>query len=121
LQKIQRKQNDVIHKLRAILITVNNVGLVRSNVEFTKWLRNEVTLPLGKNNEHVAIHLIDFEVLKNNSFVLCNQFKLRARETKIPDVVLFVNGIPLVVGEAKTPVRPAVTWFDAAHDINGVY
>jgi type I restriction enzyme R subunit len=34
---------------------------------------------------------------------------------------MFVNGIPLVVGEAKTPVRPAVTWFDAAHDINVVY
>ena len=34
---------------------------------------------------------------------------------------MFVNGIPLVIGEAKTPVRPAVTWFDAAHDINVVY
>lgn len=115
------KAEEVIHKLRAILITVNNVGLVRANEEFAKWLRNEVSLPIGKNNEHVAIRLIDFDELKNNSFVLCNQFKLRARETKIPDIVMFVNGIPLVVGEAKTPVRPAVTWFDGAHDINVVY
>ncbi len=112
---------EVIHKLRAILITVNNVGLVRANEEFAKWLRNEVTLPFGKNNEHVAIRLIDFDELKNNSFILINQFKLRARETKIPDIALLVNGIPLVIGEAKTPVRPAVTWFDAAHDINVVY
>jgi len=115
------RAEEVIHKLRAILITVNNVGLVRANEEFSKWLRNEVTLPIGNNNEHVAIRLIDFEVLKNNSFVLSNQFKLRARETKIPDIVMFVNGIPLVVGEAKTPVRPAVTWFDGAYDINVVY
>ena len=115
------KAEEVIHKLRAILITVNNVGLVRANEEFSKWLRNEVTLPIGKNNEHVAIRIIDFEELKNNSFVLTNQFKLRARETKIPDIVMFVNGIPLVVGEAKTPVRPAVTWFDGAYDINVVY
>lgn len=115
------KADEVIHKLRAILITVNNVGLVRANEEFAKWLRNEVTLPIGNNNEHVAIRLIDFEVLKNNSFLLCNQFKLRARETKIPDIVMFVNGIPLVVGEAKTPVRPAVTWFDGAHDIKEIY
>jgi len=115
------KAEEVIHKLRAILITVNNVGLVRANEEFAKWLRNEVSLPIGKNNEHVSIRLIDFEELKNNSFVLCNQFKLRARETKIPDIVMFVNGIPLVVGEAKTPVRPAITWFDGAHDINVVY
>ena len=115
------KAHEVIHKLRAILITVNNVGLVRANEEFARWLRNEVTLPIGKNNEHVAIKLIDFDKLKNNSFVICNQFKLRARETKIPDIVLFVNGIPLVVGEAKTPVRPAVTWFDGAHDIKEIY
>ncbi len=53
------KAEEVIHKLRAILITVNNVGLVRANEEFAKWLRNEVTLPIGKNNEHVAIRLID--------------------------------------------------------------
>lgn len=115
------RADEVIHKLRAILITVNNVGLVRANQEFARWLRNEVTLPIGKNNEHMVIRLIDFDELKNNSFVLCNQLKVRARETKIPDIVMFVNGIPLVVGEAKTPVRPAVSWFDGAHDINVVY
>ena len=115
------RAEEVIHKLRAILITVNNVGLVRANEEFSKWLRNEVTLPIGKNNEHVTIRLIDFDEIQNNRFVLSNQFKLRSRETKIPDIVMFVNGIPLVVGEAKTPVRPAVTWFDGAHDINVVY
>jgi len=115
------RADEVIHKLRAILIAVNSVGLVRANEEFAKWLRNEFTMPIGINGEHVAIQLIDFDELKNNSFVLSNQFKLRAREIKIPDIVLFVNGIPLVVGEAKTPVRPAVTWFDAAHDINIVY
>ena len=115
------KAEEVIHKLRAILVTVNNVGLVRANEGFSSWLRNEETLPIGKNNEHVTIRLIDFDELKNNSFVICNQFKLRARETKIPDIVLFVNGIPLVVGEAKTPVRPAVSWLDGAHDINMVY
>ena len=115
------KAHEVIHKLRAILITVNNVGLVRANEEFSRWLRNEVTLPIGKNNEHVVIRLIDFETPKNNSFILSNQFKIRARETKIPDIAMFVNGIPLVIGEAKTPVRPAVSWLDGAHDIHVVY
>ncbi len=115
------KAEEVIHKLRAILISVNNVGLVRSNEEFAKWLRGEISLPLGKDNQHINIKIIDFENPKNNSFILTNQFKIKARETKIPDIVLFVNGIPLVVGEVKTPVRPAVSWFDAAHDINVVY
>jgi type I restriction enzyme R subunit len=113
--------DEVIRKLRTILISVGNVGLVRANEEFARWLRGEVTLPFGKKEQHVSIRLIDFENLSNNSFILTNQFKIHARETKIPDIVMLVNGIPLVIGEAKTPVRPAVSWLDGAHDINVVY
>ncbi len=115
------RADEVIHKLRAIVISVNNVGLVRANQEFAKWLRGEMTLPFGKNHSHIPIRLIDFETLGNNSFILTHQFKFTTRETKIPDIVLLVNGMPLVVGEAKTPVRPAVSWLDGAHDIHVVY
>ncbi|WP_235299677.1 type I restriction endonuclease subunit R [Portibacter marinus] len=113
--------DEVIRKLRAILITVSNVGLVRANEEFAKWLRNEHSLPFGKRGEHVKIKLIDYNQLEKNSYIITNQFKIRARETKIPDVVLFLNGIPVVVGEVKTPVRPAVSWYDGAHDIHVTY
>ena len=112
---------EVIRKLRAILLSVGNVGLVRANEEFAKYLRGEMTFPFGKNEQHISVSLIDFENIQNNSFILANQFKIYARETKIPDVVMFVNGIPLVVGEAKTPVRPAISWLDGAHDIQVVY
>ncbi|MCX5815972.1 MAG: HsdR family type I site-specific deoxyribonuclease [Proteobacteria bacterium] len=115
------RAEEVIHKLRAILIAVGNVGLVRANEEFAKWLREEISMPFGKNNAHVNIRLIDFEQIDNNSFLLTNQFKIRTRETKIPDIVMFVNGIPLVVGETKTPVRPAISWLDGAHDIHVIY
>lgn len=115
------RAEEVIHKLRAILIAVNNVGLVRANEEFGKWLRGEITLPFGKGDHHTPIRLIDFENLKNNTYILTNQLPVRARETKIPDIVCFVNGIPLVVGEAKTPVRPAVSWLDGAYDIHITY
>src|SRR3972149_6661660 len=115
------RADEVIHKLRAILITVNNVGLVRANEEFSKWLIGEITLPFGKGEQHIPIRLIDFENKKNNTYILTNQLSVRARETKIPDTVFFVNGIPLVVGEAKTPVRPSVSWLDGAHDIHVTY
>ena len=115
------RAEEVIHKLRAILIAVSNVGLVRANEEFAKWLRGEISMPIGKNKEHVNIRLIDFDNIYNNTFLLTNQFKIRARETKIPDIAMFVNGIPLVIGEAKTPVRPAVSWLDGAHDIHVIY
>lgn len=115
------RADEVIHKLRAILISVSQVGLVRANEDFSKWLKGEVTMPFGRNGEHVPVHLIDFHTPKNNSFIITNQFKIRARETKIPDLVLLINGIPVVVGEAKTPVRPAISWLDGAHDIHEVY
>lgn len=44
-------------KLKAILIAVGNVGLVRANEESAKWLRGEITMPLGKNHEHIILSM----------------------------------------------------------------
>jgi type I restriction enzyme R subunit len=113
--------DEVIYKLRAILISVNQIGLVKANEEFFKWLSGEKTMPFGDNNRHVPVRLLDFDDLANNRYVVTNQFRIHHRETKIPDVVLLINGIPVVVGEAKTPIRPSVSWLDGAHEIHTVY
>jgi type I restriction enzyme R subunit len=112
---------EVIYSLRAILISVNQVGLVKANEDFFKWLCGEKTMPFGENNRHVPVRLIDFDNLSNNSYIVTNQFRIHHRETKIPDIVLFINGIPVVIGEAKTPIRPSVSWLDGAYEINEVY
>lgn len=113
--------DEVIYKLRAILISVQQVGLVKANEEFFKWMTGDKTMPFGENNRHVPIRLIDFDDLTNNRYILTNQFRVHHRETKIPDIVLFINGIPVVVGEAKTPTRPGVSWLDGASEIHQVY
>ncbi|WP_373521717.1 type I restriction endonuclease subunit R [Aquiflexum sp.] len=113
--------DEVIYKLRAILISVNQVGLVRANEEFFKWLTGDKTMPFGENNRHVPIRLIDFDDINNNTYIITNQYRVHHRETKIPDIVLFINGVPVVVGEAKTPIRPSVSWLDGAHEIHQVY
>ena len=113
--------DEVIYKLRAVLIAVNQVGLVKANEEFFKWMTGEKTMPFGENNRHVPIRLIDFEDLTNNRYIATNQFRIHNRETKIPDVVLMINGIPVVIGEAKTPIRPSVSWLDGAYEIHDVY
>lgn len=113
--------DEVIYKLRAVLIAVNQVGLVKANEEFFKWMTGEKTMPFGENNRHVPIRLIDFEDLSNNKYIITNQFHIRQRETKIPDVVLMINGIPVVVGEAKTPIRPSISWLDGAHEVHDIY
>jgi type I restriction enzyme R subunit len=113
--------DEVIHKLRAILISVNQVGLVKANEEFFAWMTGEKTMPFGENNRHVPVNLIDFDDLTRNDYVVTNQFRIHHRETKIPDVVLMINGIPVVVGEAKTPIRPSVSWLDGAHEVHSIY
>lgn len=113
--------DEVIHKLRAILISVNQIGLVKANEEFFAWMTGEKTMPFGENNRHVPVKLIDFDDLTRNDYVVTNQFRIHHRETKIPDVVLLINGIPVVVGEAKTPIRPSVTWLDGAHEVHSIY
>ena len=113
--------DEIIYKLRAVFLAVNQVGLVKTNEEFFKWLTGEKTMPFGENNRHVPVRLVDFETLTDNSYVVTNQYRIHHRETKIPDIVLLINGIPVVVGEAKTPIRPSVSWLDGAHEIHDVY
>ena len=115
------RADEVIYKLRAIFISSHQSGLVRANEEFHSWITGEKTMPFGENNRHVPVRLIDFENLENNSYIITNQYSVKALETKIPDIVLLINGIPIVVGEAKTPIRPSVSWLDGAHEVHDIY
>jgi len=112
---------EVIYKLRAILLSVHQIGLVKANEEFFKWMCGEKTMPFGENNRHVPVRLIDFEDILNNTYFVTNQYRVHSRETKIPDIVLLINGLPVVIGEAKTPIRPSVSWLDGAHEIHDIY
>ena len=113
--------DEIVYKLKTILNSVNQVGIVKANEDFFGWLRGDKTMPFGEMNQHIPIRLIDFDNLSNNSFIITNQFKLQNIETKIPDIVLIINGIPVVVGEAKTPIRPSISWLDGAHEIHDIY
>lgn len=65
--------DEVLYKLRAILLSVQGTGLVRANELFTEWLRGEKTMPFGENNEHTTVQLIDFENPSNNDYLITNQ------------------------------------------------
>jgi type I restriction enzyme R subunit len=115
------RADEVLYRLRAIQLSVKTDGLVKANEEFTAWLRGERSMPFDPNNQHVQVRLIDFENIKRNRFVCATQVTFRAGPERRFDLVLFVNGIPLVVGEAKTPVRPSESWFDGAKQFHDDY
>lgn len=111
--------DEVIHKLRGVLLEAPHSGLVRANENFQAWLLAEKTLPFGENGEHVTINLIDFDQIENNHFVVAQQVHYVAAGEVFFDIVLYVNGIPLVLGEVKSATRPSVSWQDGAADFMG--
>jgi type I restriction enzyme R subunit len=116
------RADDVLYRLRAILLGVRTDGLVKANEEFAAWLTGERSMPFGAGGEHVTIHLIDFADVERNQYVVTNQYTFRAGATeKRADLVLIVNGIPLVLIEAKTPVRSSQSWLDGALQVHDDY
>ena len=113
---------DVLYRLRAIIMGVRSDGLVKANEEFAAWMTGEKSMPFGENGEHVTITLIDFDNLEQNQFVVTQQYTFRAGKTeKRVDLVLLINGMPLVLIEAKTPVRSSQSWLDGALQVHDDY
>ncbi|MEZ5489080.1 MAG: type I restriction endonuclease subunit R [Gammaproteobacteria bacterium] len=116
------RADEVLYRLRTIPLSVQSEGLVRANELFAEWLRGEKSMPFGERGEYTPVRLIDFENLSNNDYLVTNQWVYPVKEGgRRFDIIMLVNGIPLVIGEAKTPVRPAVTWVDGASDIHNGY
>lgn len=114
--------DDVLYRLRAIVMSARSDGLVKANEELAAWMLGERSMPFGADGQHVTIRLIDFDDIERNSFVVTQQFTFRAGKTeKRADLVLLVNGLPLVLIEAKTPVRSSQSWLDAALQVHDDY
>ena len=113
--------DEIIYKLNSVIFSVNEVGLIKANEEFSRWIKNEQSMPYGPGGQHVPIKLIDFDDIENNDFVVTTQYSFKSKVNKRPDVILLVNGMPLVVIEAKTPVRPSISWADGALQVSEDY
>lgn len=112
------KADEVLYHLRAIILQESRTNLIKANEMLTEWLRGEKSMPFGNNYEHVPITLIDFDNPIANRFVITQQYTYAPAPNleKRMDIVLLVNGFPIVIGEVKTPVRPAISWVDGAID-----
>ena len=77
------------------------------NNKFMDYLQNGVSVNYWKDGKELStlVKLVDFNNLDSNVFTVINQWTVVDKETKIPDVVVFVNGLPLVVCELKSPAR----------------
>ena len=116
------RAEEVLYELRAILRSARSDGLIKANEAMTEWFRNDKTMPFGENHEHTPVKLFDFQDIENNHFVVTPQYRVQGESGSVTaDFVLLVNGLPLVVVEAKPPPRPSVTWYDRAVTIRQEY
>lgn len=93
--------------------------LVQQNKQFMDWLQNGMEVSYQKDGEtkHEIIRLIDYQNINNNLFHAINQWTVVENETKRPDVVAFVNGLPLVVVELKSCIRQETDFSDGYRQI----
>ena len=120
------RADEVIYQLRAVLISARtSPHPVVANEEFAAWLTGQKSLPFGPNGEHVTVRLIDFDHPQDastNQWLFSTEVIFRqGRVEKRFDHVMWCNGFPLVVGEAKSATRPAYTWIDGAAQIHDDY
>lgn len=124
--------NEVLPKLRAAVLSVQDEGLIGANELMIRWLRGLQTVQFTGTKQPVPVRLIDFDSPRENKLVVAGPklggnaltdevwFKAGDHERRY-DIVLWVNGFPLVVGETKTPTKWSVSWLNAARDIHNVY
>lgn len=94
---------DGVYKLR----NFDSGSLLQKNMVFTDYLQNGVPVKyLEQGQERSGLmYLVDYRNPENNRFTVINQWTVVENSEKRPDVVLFVNGLPMVVVELKSPSR----------------
>jgi type I restriction enzyme R subunit len=88
--------------------------LYESNKQIMKLVSNGFQLEReDRSKKDLYIHLIDYSDLDNNEYKIVNQLEIYGYEKRIPDGILYINGLPLVVMEFKSAIRENATLHDA--------
>lgn len=120
IANINREFNDEqINEAIKTIKNSNQNNVIKDNKEFTKYLLQGVPVEIKTNNgyQYKNVKLIDFDNIDNNHFQAINQFTIIEYEQKRPDIIVFVNGIPLVVIELKTATNEDVKLEDAYNQL----
>lgn len=114
-----RLGSEGLDNLYATLADVDGNGLLQRNERFLDWLQNGVSVEDNVNGEyrHVTARLVDYDNIDNNDFTIVNQWTVDEFSRKRCDIVVFVNGLPVVVIELKSPSNDSVGNDDAYNQI----
>lgn len=99
--------NDAIQDALFKLKNFENGELVQKNAIFMDYLQNGIPVRYFVDGEERSsiVYLVDYKDPENNSFVVANQWTFIENSNKRPDLILFLNGLPIVLMELKSPSR----------------
>ena len=99
--------DDAIQDAMFKLKNFENGELVQKNFVFMDYLQNGIPVRYFVSGEERSsiVYLVDYKNPDNNSFVLANQWTFIENSNKRPDIILFLNGLPIVLVELKSPSR----------------
>ncbi|KGF38955.1 deoxyribonuclease HsdR [Prevotella bivia DNF00650] len=102
-----KKPHAAIHEAIIKLRNIDMGSLAQRNETFTDYLQHgiEISYFNGKEMRNEMVYLIDFEHTDKNTFQVINQWTFIENAEKRADIIVFVNGLPLVVVELKSPSR----------------
>lgn len=92
----------------------------RDNQQWLAWLKDGVNYKFDAAENAQDVRLIDYEDIDANDWWVTNQFSIDGKSTRRPDIVLLINGIPIIVIEAKTASRSKPDWREGAKQL-GMY
>ena len=103
----QDKCHNAIAEAIKKVISIDSGDLCQKNGQFMDYLQNgvEVSYHDGKEIRYDIVHLIDYKNVHRNAFQVVNQWTFVEYSEKRADIVLFINGLPLVLMELKSPSR----------------
>ena len=95
--------SDALYKLK----NFENAELVQKNSLFMDYLQHgiEVRYVIKGEERSGLVYLVDYQNQDNNSFIIANQWTFIENSTKRPDIIIFLNGLPVVLMELKSPSR----------------
>ncbi|MCA1639830.1 MAG: type I restriction endonuclease subunit R, partial [Acidobacteria bacterium] len=99
---------------------LNSPSLLQNNREFHRLLRDGIKVEFQKDGETVGdfVRLFDFNNFEHNEFLAINQFSIKgAKHTKRPDIIVFINGLPIAVIELKNPADVKTNIVSSFHQL----
>ena len=110
---------DAIKEALFKLTNFENAELVQKNAVFMDYLQNGIEVRYYDKGEprSARVKLADFDMPENNSFIVANQWTFIENSNKRPDILLFLNGLPVVLVELKSPSREEADASEAYNQI----